>query len=157
MKKEIIKFLATGAYSGLLPKMPGTFGTVVGIPVAYIFSGFTPAAGGAVLILGFIVSSYVAGEAEKLLGGKDPSSVVIDEILGYMVAAYLIPLTAINIILIFLLFRFFDILKPFPIGLLDRKIHGGKGIVLDDVIAGIFANISVRIIIYIAAVYGGKI
>ncbi len=155
MKNAIIKFLATGAYSGLLPKMPGTFGTVVGIPVAYIFSGFTPMAGAAVLITGFFISSYVSGEAEKMLGGKDPSSVVIDEILGYMVAAYLIPLTALNIILIFLLFRFFDILKPFPIGLLDRKIHGGKGIVLDDVIAGIFANISVRIIIYIIAVYGG--
>ena len=154
MKNAIIKFLATGAYSGLLPKMPGTFGTVVGIPVAYILSGLTPEAGAGALILGFIVSSYVAGEAEKILGGKDPSSVVIDEILGVAVAAYLIPMTAINIILIFLLFRFFDILKPFPIGFLDRKIHGGKGIVLDDVVAGIFANISVRIIIHIIALVG---
>ena len=146
MKNKIINFLATGACIGLLPKMPGTLGTLWGIPLVYIFSSYQPHIYVAGAIVIFIIASYICGEAEKNFGGKDPSKIVIDEILGFMVAFFLLEFTLYNVIIVFLLFRFFDILKPFPIGYLDRRIKGGTGIVLDDAVAGIFANIVMHLI-----------
>jgi len=86
-----------------------------------------------------------------LIGGKDPSSIVIDEIAGMTVTLLGIPLTPFSLILGFLVFRAFDILKPFPIRLLDQKVPGGAGIVLDDVMAGIYGNLLIRIVLWVAA------
>ena len=147
MKDSLIKFLATGGFIGYLPKMPGTFGTLVAIPLAWPFLKLDSGAGAGVLLLFLAFSSYVSGEAEILFGGKDPGKIVIDEIMGFLVTVYLLPFTAFNIILGFLLFRFFDILKPFPISRFDRGLRGGFGVVFDDVLAGIYANISLHIII----------
>lgn len=82
------------------------------------------------------------------MGGKDPSSVVCDEISGILVSIFLIPFSAFNAILVFILFRFFDILKPYPIRLMERKIKGGPGIVLDDIMAGVYANISAHLVLW---------
>jgi phosphatidylglycerophosphatase A len=149
MKKTIINFLATGARVGDLPKMPGTFGTLWGIPIVYLLSCYPPYVYIAALAVFFIAASFISGAAEKNFGESDPGRIIIDEILGFMVAFFLIPFTLINVIIVFLLFRFFDILKPFPIKQLDRRVKGGFGIVLDDAVAGIFANIVMHIINFI--------
>jgi phosphatidylglycerophosphatase A len=80
-------------------------------------------------------------------GDKDPAPIVCDEVIGFAFAAYLLPFTPANIILIFILFRFFDILKPYPAGLIDSRLEGGAGIVLDDVVAGVYANAAAHIIL----------
>lgn len=149
MKKWFFIFIGTGTYTGLVRFAPGTFGTLWGVPAAYAVSRLNPGIGGVVILASIIVAVFFAGGAEKAMGkGKDPSSIVIDEVVGFMVAAYLIPFTPLNMILAFILFRIFDILKPMPVGWLDRKLSGGWGIVLDDVAAGIYANILMQIFIY---------
>jgi phosphatidylglycerophosphatase A len=148
MRKRLITFLATGAYLGLVPKAPGTFGTLLGVGVAYLLAGL-PLPVQAVLIGAlFIASVAVSNEAEKVFGGKDPKEIVIDEVCGYVVASFLIHPGALNLILVFILFRFFDILKPYPIRLIERGLKGGLGVTADDVLAGIYANISAHIILY---------
>lgn len=147
MKKRVIIFFATGTYTGYIPVAPGTFGTLWGIPFAWLASTHPPYVQAALTAALFVVSVYAAGEACKIIGKKDPSSVVIDEAVGFLVSFFLIPFTLFNVILVFLLFRFFDILKPYPIGLIDRRVVGGLGVVLDDAAAGIYANILAQIII----------
>lgn len=149
MKKKIINFLATGAYVGYTPKMPGTAGTLWGIPIVYLLSCYPLYVYVIATVIFFILASLISGAAEADFGGKDPAKVIIDEILGFMVAFFLIPFTLINVIIVFLLFRFFDILKPFPISYLDKRIKGGLGVVLDDAVAGVFANIIMHLVNFI--------
>lgn len=149
MKKRIINFLATGAYVGHIPKMPGTIGTLWGIPLVYLLSCYSPLVYAIATVVFFFIASYVSSEAEKNFNQKDPGKVIIDEILGFMVAFFLLPFTLYHVIIVFLLFRFFDILKPFPIGYLDKRVKGGMGIVLDDAVAGVFANIVMHLINFI--------
>ncbi len=99
----------------------------------------------ALLILG-VVAVLTAGSAEKILDRKDPSPVVIDEVMGMLIALTGIPRTIPVYILGFFLFRLFDIWKPFPIGLIDQRVQGGIGIVLDDLVAGLYANLLLRLI-----------
>jgi phosphatidylglycerophosphatase A len=146
MNKKLITFLATGAYAGYLPKMPGTFGTLWGVPLAYL-SSRTPLPGQAAITLAVCLASvYIAGRECESTGEKDPSRIVIDEAAGYLVSFFLMPFTLFNVILVFILFRFFDILKPYPIGLIDRGVGGGTGVVLDDIGAGVYAGVSAHII-----------
>ncbi len=91
----------------------------------------------------------VAGEAEKLLNTKDPGCIVIDEIAGMMVTFLGLPFDMVTALAGFLLFRVFDILKPFPIRLLERRLPGGLGVVMDDVAAGVCANVVLRILIFL--------
>ncbi|MBE9531176.1 MAG: phosphatidylglycerophosphatase A [Proteobacteria bacterium] len=149
MYKKIINFLATGAHIGDLPKMPGTFGTLWGIPVVFILSCYPPYIYVAATIVFFIAASFISGEAERNYNQSDPGRIIIDEVVGITIAFFLIPFTLVNVIIVFLLFRFFDILKPFPIKQLDKRVKGGFGIVLDDAVAGIFANIVMHLIGFI--------
>lgn len=87
---------------------------------------------------------WVSQQAERLLGRKDPGAIVIDEIAGMLIACAGIPLTAWTAVILFGLFRLFDILKPFPVGWLDRRLSGGVGIVADDLAAGLMANLVYR-------------
>ena len=137
-------FLATGAYVGKIPIAPGTFGSLWGLPAAYLLSG-SPAPV-AVLATGLfiLVSIAVSHRAVGLLGRKDPGSVVIDEVAGMMVTLLAIPFNAGTAAIGFVVFRVLDILKPFPIRSLERRIPGGAGVVLDDVAAGIMANLLLR-------------
>jgi phosphatidylglycerophosphatase A len=148
MKKSIITFLATGTYTGYIPVMPGTFGTLWGVPLAFLSSKMGAMSQAALTIGVFFASIYIAGEECGRRGEKDPSSIVIDEVAGYLTAFFLLPFTAFNAILVFILFRFFDILKPYPIGLVDRRVGGGTGVVLDDILAGAYAGIGAHLIIY---------
>ena len=116
--------------------MPLFFGiTYIGVPYSVIF-----------LIVFIPMAVWVSGISERLLGIDDPPEVVIDEMAGLMLALFLLPLTWSSLTLGFLLFRVFDILKPFPIGRLE-KIRGGIGIVVDDLVAGVYANFCVRVLL----------
>ncbi|MEE9614271.1 MAG: phosphatidylglycerophosphatase A [Thermodesulfobacteriota bacterium] len=147
MKNSIIMFLATGAYSGYSPFAPGTVGTLWGIPLAFALSLLPPLWGAAALALAIVGACLLASEAAGIAEKKDPSCIVLDEIVGFGAATFLLPFTAQNVILAFILFRFFDILKPYPAGLIDSRLPGGAGIVLDDVAAGIYANVTAQIAI----------
>jgi len=140
-----ILFLATGCGTGKIPVAPGTFGSLVGLLLAWCVSGWQ----GVPLVLFIAVfcalAVWVSQQAEGLLGGKDPGAVVIDEIAGMLVACAWIPLTATTAVILFALFRLFDILKPFPVGWLDRRLSGGVGIVADDLAAGLLANLVYRL------------
>ncbi|MBI5642467.1 MAG: phosphatidylglycerophosphatase A [Deltaproteobacteria bacterium] len=148
MKNAISKFLATGAYIGYIPFAPGTFGTLWGVLIAYCLAGASTPVYAATVFAVSIVSIYAAEETCRITGKKDPGSIVCDEISGVLVSFFLIPFTLLNAILVFILFRFFDILKPYPAGHLDKNIKGGLGVVADDLAAGVYANISAHIVIW---------
>lgn len=142
-------FFATGGLIGFSPVAPGTFGSLAALPVCLLISLMS--VGSASIFVGALVvlSIWIAHAAEKLEAQKDPKQVVVDEICGMAVALFAMPFTPVFIIGGFALFRVFDILKPFPIRWVDKKVPGGLGIVLDDVIAGVFANVSLRLGIYL--------
>ena len=100
-------------------------------------------------ILLIIISFYIAGKSAQLLGVHDHGGIVIDEICGYLVAMIVAPTTWQGIILGFVLFRVFDIFKPWPIKLLDQRVPGGIGIVIDDLMAGIYALLSLQLILWL--------
>ena len=128
-----------------MPMAPGTFGSLVGLPVAYALSKLSwPWAIAAVIVL-TVIAVWSAGDAARQLGAKDPGCIVIDEIAGMTVALIGIPYNMITVAFGFILFRAFDIAKPPPARQLDRNLGGGWGIVLDDIAAGIMANIVLRI------------
>jgi phosphatidylglycerophosphatase A len=133
--------------SGLAPVAPGTFGTLAAVaPVAVMkyLGGTTETVFFIVLVSIALWSSQVARDR---MGMEDPPDVVIDEAAGFCLSVFLLPLSVLVLCLGFLLFRLFDILKPFPIGMIDRKMKGALGIVLDDIVAGAFANIAARIVL----------
>ena len=148
-REKTAVFLATGFYVGNIPFAPGTFGSLIGLPLCFLLAGiqFSAAMIAAVLIVG--LSVWIAGTAEKTLGRKDPGCIVIDEIAGMVVTLIGLPFNFTTVVTGFILFRILDILKPFPIRVLDKRLSGGLGIVVDDVVAGALANISIRILIYI--------
>jgi len=135
--------------AGLLPKAPGTFGALAAVPLAVIMRYFSVLSVAGFLIVFIPLAIWASDRCEKLLGREDPKEVVIDEVAGFFLAIFLLPPSWLNLCLGFVLFRFFDIVKPFPIGWLDQKIKGGTGIVLDDLVAGIYANCCIRIFLLV--------
>lgn len=145
MSKKIIIFFATGFYLGYSPFAPGTAGTLLGIPAGLLLSRLGIINQLLFFLITFFIFSFVAGRAEEYFNKKDASHIVCDEVLGFLVSMFLIPYTIFNIIIVFFLFRFFDIFKPFPIRMIDQRIKNGYGVVLDDVLAGVYANIAFHI------------
>jgi phosphatidylglycerophosphatase A len=143
--------LSSGAYLGYLPRAPGTFGSLWGIPIFYWLSGQAFQIQ-TVFLLGSIgFSILVSGQAEKILGRKDPPQIVIDEIVGYLTAVMGLPFSWSSAWLAFFIFRIMDISKPYPIRKIDRKLPGGWGVALDDVLAGIYTQILLRLwILYLS-------
>ena len=138
--------LATGLGVGYSPRAPGTLGTLVAIPVYYFLSN-VPSPLYEITLIGFVfLSVWVSGNAEIFFGKKDDQRIVIDEIIGFLTTMLWVPKTIRFVIIGFFLFRFFDILKPFPIRRLEKGFQGGFGVVLDDVLAGVYANIVLRLI-----------
>ena len=141
--------IATGCYSGYLPKAPGTWGSLVGLILFYLLHTLSlPVYLAAVAGL-FVVGSFAAGEAEKILDNRDPGVVVIDEIVGMLITMIAVPATPLAMVLGFILFRVFDIAKPFPVNFFDQRFHGGLGIMLDDVVAGIYSLIVLQLILHL--------
>jgi phosphatidylglycerophosphatase A len=142
-------FLATGFYVGRIPLAPGTFGSLLGLPLCFLLAGIQlPAALVAVLLI-IVLATWIADAAERILGRPDPGCIVIDEIAGMAVTLMGLPFNPTTVAGGFILFRILDILKPFPIRVIDKRLPGGLGIVADDVIAGIFSNFLLRILIFI--------
>lgn len=142
VEKMFVKFVATGLGIGNIPYAPGTAGTLLGVPLFIIFSRMSWQIHLlSVLALSFL-AVYVSGEAEKILNTKDAPSIVIDEIVGFQYTMFLITPTPLHIISGFIVFRIFDIMKPVPIRLCERKIPGGWGVVTDDIIAGIYGRVT---------------
>ncbi|OGW35555.1 MAG: hypothetical protein A2X58_00585 [Nitrospirae bacterium GWC2_56_14] len=138
--RTIILFISQGAYSGLSPFAPGTAGTVVGVILYWCMKDFSPGWYALLMLAVFLLGTWAADRAEALLGRKDSPSIVIDEIAGYLVAMFLVPAGLWYAAAGFFLFRFFDIMKPFPLRRLE-KIPGGLGVMLDDIGAGIYTNL----------------
>ncbi|MBT4362856.1 MAG: phosphatidylglycerophosphatase A [Desulfobacteraceae bacterium] len=143
-RQKMVMFLATGFYSGYAPFAPGTFGTIPGILICYFISGSDITIAFLYTLLVVIISIPIAHEAEKITGKNDPGCIVIDEIAGILVTLSGIPFNTTTVISGFIIFRFLDILKPFPIRYLEKKVPGGAGIVIDDVAAGVIANLILR-------------
>jgi phosphatidylglycerophosphatase A len=141
-------FLATGFGVGYSPVAPGTLGTLIAIPVYYFLSEIPSPLNEITLIGFFFLSVWVSENAERLFGKKDDQRIVIDEIIGFLITMLWVPKTIRFIIIGFFLFRFFDILKPFPIRRLEKRFKGGFGVVLDDVAAGVYVNVVLQIISY---------
>jgi phosphatidylglycerophosphatase A len=146
LNEKVIKFLASGFGTGLLPVAPGTFGTLVGIPVCLLGLPLSWSLRLLVVCILAALSIYVAGRAEKIYRKKDDQRIVIDEIIGFQVAMLPVAITILHLCLAFVLFRAFDILKPFPLHRL-QKLPGGWGVVLDDVGAGIYAGLIMIILV----------
>jgi phosphatidylglycerophosphatase A len=146
-RKKTILFLSSGCLLGNLPFAPGSFGTLAGLPVCWLLSRIDAWVSFFLIALTVPFAIWIAGEAEKILGKKDPGAIVIDEIVGMAVALAGLPFNATTAGLGFVLFRVLDITKPFPIRFLERRFRGGTGIVLDDVAAGVITNITLRIIL----------
>ena len=151
MKNTIIEFLVTGLYFGKIKYMPGTFGTIIGVLIFQLISNNTLVDNIFFLIILFFIALLMLNYCykENIFLDTDDKSIVIDEILGYLVFMIFFENTIFNIIIGFILFRFFDILKPFPIYLIDKRIKNSFGVMLDDIVAGLFAGIMLLLINYV--------
>jgi phosphatidylglycerophosphatase A len=134
-----LEFLALGFGSGLLPRAPGTAGTLAAIPVYLLAAQLPPPYYLLLVVLLFLAGIGICAHAAGRLGVHDHPGIVWDEIVGYLVSMALAPPGWTWIALGFVLFRLFDILKPWPIRWVDRHVHGGFGIMLDDLLAGLFS------------------
>ena len=142
--KHVLLFLSTGFYIGNIPFAPGTLGSILGIPVWFVLSKFTSVISLVFLALFIPIAMWAAHVSAKQLNRKDPGCIVIDEMAGMLVTLAGLPFHWITCLLGFVLFRVMDILKPFPIRWIDQNIGGGIGLVLDDSLAGIIGNITLR-------------
>jgi phosphatidylglycerophosphatase A len=144
MHKTVSKIIATLFFIGYLPYAPGTFGTLAGMLFIWILKPSFLCQFGIVCVT-VIIGIITSGIAEKAFGEKDSRHIVIDEFAGYLCSVIFLPLTPAYMIAAFFLFRFFDILKPPPIRMLER-IGGGVGVMCDDVAAGVVTNVILQVV-----------
>ncbi|MBB1269140.1 phosphatidylglycerophosphatase A [Shewanella sp. SR44-3] len=143
-----VHFLALGFGSGLAAKAPGTFGTLAAVPLYLLLAQLSLPWYLAITVFCCVVGIYICGKAAKDMGVHDHGAIVWDEVAGLLITMIAAPQGVIWLAIGFGLFRFFDIVKPWPIRWLDAKIHGGFGIMIDDVLAGVFAFLSLQLIIF---------
>ncbi len=148
MNQKAIKFLASGFGSGLAPIAPGTFGTLAGVPICLLCLPLPWFLRLLVVLALMVLAVYVSGRAEEIYSKKDDQRIVIDEIIGFQVTMLPVTITILHLCAGFVLFRVFDILKPFPLNNLQR-LPGGWGVVLDDVGAGIYAGALMLLLVYL--------
>lgn len=134
-----IHFLAIGLGSGAAPKAPGTFGTVAALLLYIPLAWLTPVWYALVVVVAAVVGIYLCGKTSRDWGVHDHGAIVWDEFVGYWITMFMIPVTWYWALLGFALFRLFDIWKPWPVRYFDRQVHGGLGIMLDDIVAGVMA------------------
>lgn len=143
---SIVAFFATAGFVGRIPKAPGTFGTLVAVPLAFSLATVGPNfyLGATAALIVFAI--WISELHERALGHHDSKEIVIDEVVGYLVAFAWLPVTWMSVVAAFVVFRFFDILKPYPISVLDARVKGGLGVVVDDLAAGLVANLILQLI-----------
>jgi phosphatidylglycerophosphatase A len=142
-------FIATAGYCGYFPFAPGTVGSAAGL-VVYAFVWWS---GSPVVEVGLIAALFAAGVwagtiAERYFGGVDPGPIVIDEVVGMLITLAFIPVGWSAALAGFFLFRIFDIIKPFPAGRFEA-MHGGLGVMADDAMAAVYANLSLRLVMWL--------
>lgn len=139
---RLVVLVATALGAGLVPRAPGTCGTLVAVPLAALLAHLGPLWlwGGALAIS--VLGTWAAGVYCRVTGKEDNQQIVIDEVAGYLVTLLLVPGTALNLALGFGLFRLFDIWKPGPVRLIDRRVHGGFGVMADDLAAGVLGALT---------------
>ena len=143
--ERLVVFLACGLGTGRASFAPGTFGSLLALPACYGVSLLGEAASFAAAAAFVLPAVWIAGRAESLLGRKDDPGIVIDEMAGMLVTFAGIPFSPESALAGFLLFRAFDVLKPWPARLIERRLAGGWGVVLDDVAAGVYGNLVLRL------------
>ena len=146
--EKLVLCLSTWFGAGLMPRAPGTFGTLGAVPIIFLINYIGYLYEVFFLIIFIPMAVFSSGKSEKLLERDDPPEVVIDEVAGFLLTVFLLPLSWLTLSVGFILFRLFDILKPFPISRLEKTLKGGTGIVLDDLLAGVYANLCLRILLY---------
>ncbi len=147
--KDPVNCLALGFGTGLAAKAPGTFGTLVGIPLYMVMQSLPVLTYGLITMILFLVGIWICDHTTRKLGVHDHPGIVWDEIVGYLVTMIMAPPGWLWIITGFILFRIFDILKPWPIKIIDQQISGGFGIMFDDLIAGLFALICMKLLAFV--------
>jgi phosphatidylglycerophosphatase A len=144
--KDPIVFVALGFGSGLSPKAPGTAGTLITIPLVFFLQQQTLLVYTLVTLFVLITGPWVCGYAANKLQVHDHSAIVYDEIAGYLITMFMIPANWSLLLAGFVLFRFFDVVKPWPISWFDKNLQGGIGIMFDDVLAGVFSLIGLMLL-----------
>ena len=142
---QLIMAVATGLYVGMIPRAPGTWGSLAALLPWLLIKDLHLLPYLAVLAAVFVLGFFAAGSAEKILDRPDAGAIVIDEVLGMFITLTLAPAHPAAWLLGFIFFRIFDIAKPFPVSWFDQHIHGGIGIMMDDVIAGLYALITLQL------------
>jgi len=145
-RQAAVMFLATGCYVGRIPIAPGTFGSLLAILPCFLLSGLPLAVTFGIIFIFIGLAIWVAKAAEEILKAQDPGCIVIDEVAGMMVTLAGLPFDVLTVLSGFIVFRILDIIKPFPIRTAERHLSGGTGVVLDDVVAGLMANVLLRVI-----------
>lgn len=146
--KNPVHFLAFGFGSGLSPKAPGTFGTLAAIPIWYLAAQLPLWVYFTVLVVVIAVGPFLCGRTADDLGVHDHSGIVWDEIAGFLLTMLFVPVSWTAMIAGFLFFRLFDIAKPWPISWLDRQVEGGTGIMVDDLLAAVYAWVCVQAVLW---------
>ncbi len=144
VSEQIATFFSIGTMTK--SKAPGTWGSLAALPLAFLFLHFSFFIYASLTFFILILGTYACDITERSRNSHDDSDLVIDEVVGILIAMTWLPITWQSFAFSFILFRILDIWKPFPINLLDRRIKGGLGVMLDDVAAGMIANIILQII-----------
>ncbi|MDE2225179.1 MAG: phosphatidylglycerophosphatase A [Xanthomonadaceae bacterium] len=140
-------WIATALGAGLSPKAPGTAGSLVALlPWWFLLRGLSPGVYLAVLVAGFLLGVWACDVSDRRLGMHDQGALVWDEVIGMWITLVAVPLQWWWMIIGFALFRLFDIWKPWPVSWADRRVHGGLGVMLDDVAAGVYALIVLQLV-----------
>ena len=134
-----VHLLAFGFGSGCAPKAPGTFGTLIGIPIYWLMQSLAPLPYAVLVVAMFAAGVWICERTSRDLGVHDHGGIVWDEIVGYLITMFMAPMGWEWIVAGFVLFRLFDIFKPWPVSVADKKLGGGFGIMFDDVLAGVYA------------------
>jgi phosphatidylglycerophosphatase A len=146
--KDPVVFIAVGFGSGLSPRAPGTAGTLLAVPLVYFLQQQSLLVYSLVTLFVLFTGSWICGYAANKLHVHDHSSIVYDEIAGFLITMFMIPASWTLLLAGFVLFRFFDALKPWPIAWFDKNLHGGFGIMFDDILAGLMSLLCLMIIQY---------
>jgi phosphatidylglycerophosphatase A len=139
--------IATALGVGYAPVAPGTFGSAVGLIVWWLLPSSTSVQAVAIVIM-FVAGSWAGSVAERYFGRSDPGQVVLDEVMGMLITLFMNPVGWIGALGAFFLFRLFDVIKPYPANRLE-KLHGGIGVMADDAMAAVYANLVLRAALYV--------